>query len=89
MRLILIQQNHEEITMKRMLMLVTALLFSTYCFAEVNVSDLHSAIQNTFSTNSNASTNALSMMYSGKDISRPKVAVSDERSSTIQPKLMG
>jgi hypothetical protein len=72
-----------------MLILVTTLLFCSFCFAGSNVNVIHSAVQNAFSTNSTISQNALSMMYSGKDISRPQVAISDERTSPIQPKIVG
>jgi hypothetical protein len=75
--------------MKRMLISATALLFSTYCFASIDTNNLNSAVQNAFSRNSTASVNTLSLIYSGKDISRPKVAVSDERSSSIQPRIIG
>jgi hypothetical protein len=74
--------------MKRMLMLAATLFFSTYCFAEIE-GNINSAIQNAISNNSTVSQNALTLMYSGKDISRPKMlVVSDEKSSSIQSKII-
>lgn len=89
-RLILIQRNSEDIAMKRMLTLIVTVLFFTPCFADaIDTANIHSAIQHAFSNNSMISQNALSLIYSGKDISRPQVAVSDERSAAIQPRIMG
>jgi hypothetical protein len=71
--------------MKKILLIAT-LFFTTYCFANSNTAQLYSAIQSGFSSHTITSQHPFSFNYGGKDISRPKMAVADERTSTIAPK---
>jgi hypothetical protein len=75
--------------MKKMLTAIGTLLFSTHCFAGIDTNQLNSAMKNDFSHNSTNSLSSLPIIYGGKDISRPNVAVADDRTSSIQPRTIG
>ncbi|MBV8802525.1 MAG: hypothetical protein JO131_06115 [Gammaproteobacteria bacterium] len=65
--------------MKKVMIVLSALLFSANSFANIDVNQIHSAIQNGFNNSSLVSQNSVSITYGGKDISRPKVAIADEK----------
>jgi hypothetical protein len=75
--------------MKRLCILTVALLVSTYSFASHDSEQLTSAIQSGFNNPSSYPVPLMSVIYSGKDISRPKIAVADERTFTVQPRIIG
>lgn len=75
--------------MKRMFILAGALLFSVQCFAAYDTNNINSAVKDAFYTNSTNSPHSSVVVYGGKDISRPKMAVVDDRTALIQPKIIG
>lgn len=69
--------------MKKVLILFGALLFSAHCLANIDVNQMHSAIQHGFNNNSANSQNVTSITYGGKDISHPKIAVANDKAASI------
>jgi hypothetical protein len=66
--------------MKKVIMLCT-LLFSTHCFAHLDASQIHSAIENGFYRTANNTVNPISITYGGKDITQPKIRVANEETT--------
>jgi len=69
--------------MKKVLIVLGVLLFSANSFANIDVNQIHSAVLNGFHSSSINSQNSISITYGGRDISRPKVAVANEKTAAI------